>query len=72
MVKVTFKLSDTDTVNLELKEPTKLEDVLKISAELVGIELGGFIAIRSGTVITSDHLVDLNDAIDIYPAISGG
>jgi len=72
MVKVTFKLSDAGTVNLEIDQPVKFDEVIKRSALMANIELGGFIAVRNGKVITTDDIVEQNDEIDVFPAISGG
>ena len=72
MVKVTFKLSDAGTVNIEIDQPEKFDKVIKRSAQLADVELGGFIAVRNGKVITADDLVEQNDEIDVFPAISGG
>jgi len=72
MVKVTFKLSDAGTVNLEIDQPVKFDEVLKKSALKANVELGGFIAVRNGKVITADDFVEQNDEIDVFPAISGG
>lgn len=72
MVTVTFRLSEAGTIKLKLTEPQPLETVLKKCAETANIELGGFIAIRDGKVITAETLVAENDTIDVFPALSGG
>jgi sulfur carrier protein ThiS len=72
MVTVTFKLSDIGAVELELTMPQRLDIVLQQCAEIADVELGGFIAIRNGRVITAETLVEENDNIVIFPALSGG
>lgn len=72
MVKVTFKLSDCDTIEIEIKAAERLGTILEKSAQVACVELGGFIAVRNGKVLTVDSLVEQNDEIDVYPAISGG
>ncbi len=72
MVKVNFKLSDLDSVSLTIIESEKLKDLLERVSQKYGVELGDFIAIRGGKVITKDDLVLDNDEIDLFPAISGG
>jgi sulfur carrier protein ThiS len=72
MVKVTFKLSDAGTVNLEIDQPVKFDKVKERAAQIAGIQLGGCIAVRNGKVITAGDLIEQNDEIDVFPAISGG
>lgn len=72
MVTVTFRLSEAGTVKLKLTEPQPLKDVLKKCAETANIELGGFIAIRDGKVITAETPVEEADIIEVFPALSGG
>ncbi|MBM9602619.1 MoaD/ThiS family protein [Desulfopila inferna] len=72
MVTVIFKLSAAGVVELKLTQPQSLETVLQKCAETAKIELGGFIAIRNGKVITAETLVTENDTIDVFPALSGG
>lgn len=72
MVIINFKLSEAGSVSLHLDTPEQLEKVLQQCAAKVGTELGGYIAIRNGRVVTGDALVGNEDEIDIFPAISGG
>ncbi len=72
MVKVTFKLSDAGTVNLDINKPEPLHNIIKKSAKMAGVMLGGYIAVRNDKVITADGLVEPDDEIDVFPAISGG
>jgi len=72
MVRVTFKLTDAETVELHLDEPQHFAAVLKESAEKAGVEIGGVIAVCRGKVISLDEVIDINDSIDVFPAISGG
>lgn len=72
MVTVTFKLSEAGSVSLTIDKPQPLQAVLDEAALQAGIELGGFIAVCNGRVITGDNLVAENDTVDVFPAISGG
>ncbi len=72
MVKVVFKLSEAGCVELDLSKPEPLQNVLQKCAAQAGIELGGFIAIRNGNVLTAKKLVHNDDVIEVFPAISGG
>lgn len=72
MVTLVFKLSDSGSVQMEVAEPQPLDRVLQKCAAEKDIDLGGFIAIRNGEVITGETIVEDNDIIDIFPAISGG
>ncbi len=72
MVTIRFKLSEAEPVRLEVDMPARLEEVLPQAAAQANVELGGYIAIRNGEVITSDHLVESTDVIDVFPALSGG
>lgn len=72
MVKVTFKLSDTGTVSLDIAQPEKLGNIIKKAAIIAGVKLGGFIAVRNDKVVTTDGLIGPDDEIDVFPAISGG
>lgn len=72
MVTVTFKLTDAGSVQLEVSEPQTLENLLNKCTKIVDINLGGFIAVRNGTVITAETPIENGDTIDIFPAISGG
>ncbi len=72
MVTINFKLTNKDKVVLEINAPEKLSQLLPIAAQKAGVTLGGFIAIRSGKVITKKDLIETCDEINIFPAISGG
>lgn len=72
MVKVNFKLSEAGTVSLNIDVPERLDDVLSQCAVQAGVDLGGYIAVRKGKVITGDELIHDSDEIDVFPAISGG
>ncbi len=72
MVKVIFKLSEAGSVELALTQPETLQNVVNQCAAQAGIELGGYIAIRDGKVITAKKIVDVDDVIELFPAISGG
>lgn len=72
MVTIHFKLTEAAPVMLEMVEPKKLAVVVQECAQQKEVELGSYIAVRNGKVITPDTLVAGNDVIDIFPAISGG
>ncbi len=72
MVTVIFKLSEAGSVELTLSGPQTLQAVLENAAVQAGIQLGGFIAIRDGKVLTAEKMVDVDDVIEVFPAISGG
>ena len=67
-----FKLSEAGSVELTLSGPQTLQVVLENAAVQAGIQLGGFIAIRDGKVLTAEKMVDVDDVIEVFPAISGG
>ncbi len=67
-----FKLSEAGSVELTLSGPQTLQAVLENAAVQAGIQLGGFIAIRDGKVLTAEKMVDVDDVIEVFPAISGG
>ena len=72
MVIINFKLTNADKVAIKINAPEKLSQLLPIAAQKAGVKLGGFIAIRNGSVITKEHLIEICDEINIFPAISGG
>ncbi|MGL1931906.1 MAG: hypothetical protein OCC45_09115 [Desulfotalea sp.] len=72
MVKVIFKLSEHGEVKINQPHPTSLEDLLAKCSGVLGEPIGSVIAISNGKVIGLTDLVNDNDAIDIYPALSGG
>lgn len=72
MITVTFKLSEAAPVSLAVSEPQPLRSVLEQAARHAGIELGGYIAVCNGRVITGEELVAGDDSVEVFPAISGG
>jgi len=72
MVTFNFKLIAREQVNCPLARPDYLETVLQQYADMEGITIGGYIAVREGKVIRGKNLIDDSDVIDIFPAISGG
>jgi sulfur carrier protein ThiS len=72
MVTINFKLTDADKVILNINSPEKLNKLLQIAARKAGVELGAFIAVRNGKIITEKHWVEACDEINVFPAISGG
>ncbi|SHO50005.1 MoaD/ThiS family protein [Desulfopila aestuarii] len=72
MVKVSFRLSGTSAVPLSVDVPRRLDEVVHQCAIQAGVELGGYIAVRKGRVVTGETMVSGEDEIDVFPAISGG
>jgi len=72
VVTVTFKLSEAPPVSLTIDQPQPLQSVLDAAARQAGVDLGGFIAVCNGRVITGQELVAEDDSVEVFPAISGG
>lgn len=72
MVAFNFKLTERGRLNFPLSRPERLDTVLQQYADKEGITIGGYIAVREGKVINGKSLIDDEDMIDIFPAISGG
>ena len=72
MVTVNFKLTEAAPVKLQLSQPELLGSVLKKCAQSAGLQLGGVIAVRNGTVVTHNDYIKKGDVIDVFPALSGG
>lgn len=65
-------MTDTQPVSISLNTAEPLSLVLQKCSKLAGIELGGVIIVRDGKVMSRDEYVNVNDTIDVFPAISGG
>ena len=72
MVKITFRLSGAATVTLDMENSTPLAEGVRRGADMAGIRLGGYIAVRRGQVVAADTLIGGEDVIDVFPALSGG
>jgi len=72
MVRINFKLTGKEKIEYSLVEPETLDTVLQKCATGEGLILGGYIAVRKGTVIATSALIEDRDEIDVFPAISGG
>jgi len=72
LVTLKFKLSDRDDLVVSLSETETLGDLLSRVSRETGTELGGVIAVRQGKVMARSQIVEDQDIIEIYPAISGG
>lgn len=72
MVSIHFKLTDIGRLHLRIEQPETLAAVLRQCTAQTDFELGGIIAIRKGTVLKENDLVQDGDEIDIFPALSGG
>ena len=72
MVTVNFKLSSIGSVQVDIDASTTFELVLDQCALKTGATVGSVIAVRSGKVLGLQQIVEKDDVIDVYPAISGG
>lgn len=72
MVAITFRLSELGRVELTLSGPERWESILRRCSEETGLEPGSVIAVRAGMVLKSSDLIVDGDAVDVFPAISGG
>lgn len=72
MVTINFKLSRLGRKTVAIDKPLQLDDVVRICTGSPATELGSYIAIRAGKVITGKDLVADNDVVDLFPAIAGG
>jgi len=72
LVKINFKLSDIEPMEIQIKRPETLDHVLTLCREQASIDIGEFIGIRNSRVITGEQIVENGDEINIFPAISGG
>lgn len=72
MVKVTCRLSELGTIAVDIDHPERLDQLLTRVARLIDIEPGGVIAVRDGKVVSHRDWIRAGDAIDVFPAISGG
>jgi molybdopterin converting factor small subunit len=72
MVAVIFRLSETGRVEFPLAEDQPWSMVLQRCRTQTGVDPGAVIAVRRGTVLGKDDLVQDGDEVDVFPAISGG
>ena len=72
MIIVTFRLSEAGRVEIPLAGPEKWGALVNRCAARAGVELGGILAVRNGTLLLGHDLVEDGDEIDVFPAISGG
>jgi molybdopterin converting factor small subunit len=72
MVRITFKLSEIGRMEIPLAGPEKWQILVDRCAARAGVELGGILAVRGGTLLRGHDLVEDSDEIDVFPAISGG
>lgn len=72
MVIFNFKLMERGEVCFHLSSPERLDVVLRKYAGAEGVNLGSYIAVRDGKVVSGKTLVSDGDMVDIFPAISGG
>lgn len=72
MVTVHFKLSNQNSVQLDIAVPATFDKVLELCAAVTGMAIGSVIAVRDGRVLSLHEMVTVADVIDVYPAISGG
>jgi hypothetical protein len=72
MVSITFRLSEIGRIEIPLAGPEKWESVLDRCAARAGVEPGGVLAVRGGTLLRGPDLIEEGDEIDVFPALSGG
>lgn len=72
MVTVHFKLADRESIQLDTDRPETLAAILEMCSEKLDNPMGSVIVVRAGKVVARQALVELNDILDVYPAISGG
>lgn len=72
MVVVRFKLADIGPIHLDIGQPEKLKKILQLCSDKHGESIGSVIVIRSGKVCGKLELIEPNDTLEVYPAISGG
>lgn len=72
MVTLRFKLSELDTVQLSIDQPVEFSKVLELCSEKTATNLGSVIAVRNGKVLNLQDIINLEDVVDVFPAISGG
>lgn len=72
MVTIDFKLTEAGRVEFDLPAPMPLVEVLRRCAARTDYTCGSYIAVRKGRVVTGGDMVEDQDHIDIFPALSGG
>lgn len=72
MVAIAFRLSEVGRVELTLTGPERWESILQRCIAKSGVDPGAVISVRRGTVLSNDDLIEDNDEVDVFPAISGG
>lgn len=72
MVTITFKISELGIVKVNLNRKMKLSEVLDEIHHNYDEKMGDIIAIRSNKVMRLDDIVNDDDEIVIFPALSGG
>lgn len=71
-VRVNFKLTEVGRVELDLPTPQSLNEILQHCIDKTGHSPGSYIAVRKGKVVNAGDMIESNDEIDIFPALSGG
>ena len=72
MVTVHFKLIERGPVRLDTDRAETLETILRMCGDELAEPIGAVIVIRSGKVVSRQALVEQNDTLHVYPAMSGG
>ena len=72
MVAITFRLSEIGRIEIPLAGSEKWKAVIDRCTTLTGVEPGAILAVRKGTVLRGQDIVEDGDEIDVFPAISGG
>lgn len=72
MVEIHFRLSELGTVKLSLETAEKWKHLLRRSTGETNLAPDSVLAVRRGRVLRAEDLVDDNDRIEVFPALSGG
>ncbi len=72
MVRVTFRLTEVGSIDVDLPTPLLLREVVQHCTNKTGYSPGSYIAVRRGKIVNAGDLVEERDEIDIFPALSGG
>jgi len=72
MVTVHFRLSEIGQIELELEAAAPWSSVVQRCAVADQIDVDGILAVRAGKVLGGEDIVNNDDVIDVFPAISGG
>jgi len=72
VVMIHFKMSLLGRVSVTLAEPESWADVLVRCPGNIDSTPDNVIAVRRGSILSPDDMIEKNDEIDVFPALSGG